>query len=386
MSVITRERAEQILAELVAIPSVNPMDRPYTGTVPVERAVIEYLEALLTPYGVAMTRQAVSATHENLLVTLPGEASGPATLFEAHIDTVPAEDWPDRAFTPRVEGDRLYGRGACDDKASLTAMLLAVIDLLESGSRPPQPVLLLAAGDEEHGQSGIACFREAGIDIARGIFGEPTNLAPIVQHKGVLRWDITVHGKSAHSSRPELGLNAIDGAVAVIGALQAHQEALQRDYTSPLLTGPTLTVTMIHGGRIRNAVPDECTLSVDFRVPPGMALEAAHAAVVDQVSRLGWQVTHHPPQAAAPALNTPPDHPFAQQVLAICQRHAGSGIRLEGAPYGTDAAWIADRAPALVLGPGSIATAHAVDEHVDLNEVVTCARIYREILLANPLP
>src|SRR5439155_24358872 len=112
---------------------------------PVESEVADYIASLFAPYGVETVRQSYSATHENLLIVVPGKTDGPATLFESHMDTVPAEDWSDRAFTPRVEGDRVFGRGACDDKGPLTAMILAALDLLESGTTPPHPVLLLAA-------------------------------------------------------------------------------------------------------------------------------------------------------------------------------------------------------------------------------------------------
>jgi len=383
MSVITREKATEILTDLIALASVNPMGRPWSGAEPVERKVVEYLERLFAPYGVRMGRQAVSAAHENLLIVLPGQAEGPATLFESHMDTVPAEDWGDRAFQPRVEGDLVYGRGACDDKGCLTAMILAVLYLLETKTVPPAPVLFLAAGDEECAQTGIKHFRNGNYAVGRGIFGEPTNLAPVIQHKGTVRWDITVHGKSAHTSRPELGVNAILGMMRVIDMLARHQETLRQRYVSSLMTGPALTVSMIHGGRTRNAVPDECTIAVDFRVIPGMDPAAARDEVIGLLDTLGLKITHSAPQVQTMPLDTSPADPFAQRVLDICRRYAGPEIRMTGVPYGTDAIWMADRAPCVVLGPGSIETAHAIDERVDIREVVTCAEVYREILLTD---
>jgi acetylornithine deacetylase len=358
------------------------MGRDLRLTEPVESKILDYIEGLLAPYGVRMTRAPISPIHESLLISLPGRSDLPPTLLESHCDTVPAEDWSDRAFTPRVEGDIVYGRGACDDKGPLASMILAVLDLLEAGAVPPAPVLLLAAGDEEYAQLGIRHFREQNIPVGRGIFGEPTDLVPIVQHKGTLRWDITVHGKSAHTSRPELGVNAIHGMIAVIAEIGKHQEELRRRCANPMITGPSLTVTMIQGGRTRNAVPDECTLALDFRVLPGMDLRDSRAELMARLDTLGLSITHHDLQLQTPSLNTSRDDPFSRQVLEICRRYAGRGIEMGGVPYGTDAAWISDRAPALVLGPGSIATAHAVDEQIDIHAVVTCAEIYRDILLA----
>jgi acetylornithine deacetylase/succinyl-diaminopimelate desuccinylase-like protein len=380
MNFISSENAARILADLVAIPSVNPMGRDYDGAMPVERGVTEYLERLFAPYGVAMQRQSYGTTHENLLIALPGRNEGAATLFESHMDTVPAEDWKERAFTPRREGGRLLGRGACDDKGPLTAMALAALDLLESGTTPPHPILFLAAGDEEYAQTGIKHFRAGAWEVGRAVFGEPTKMVPIVQHKGTIRWDITVHGRSAHTARPELGVNAISGAMEVIAALAEQQRALQQEHVSPLITGPTLTVSMIRGGRTRNSVPDECTLAVDFRILPGMALDAARDGVIGALDALNLQITHAEPQLMTPPLQTPPEHAFSQAVLGICRHWLGKGTTLEGVPYGTDASWISDRAPALVLGPGSIVSAHAIDEEIDVAEVVQGAEIYREIM------
>ncbi len=382
---ITRTQATRILTDLIAIPSVNPMGRPRKESAPVERRVIGYIEGLFAEHtGVELTRQRCSEHHESLLVRLPGRDSDAApALFESHVDTVPADDWPEQAFIPRVVGDSVFGRGACDDKGPLTSMLLALLDLLANGETPPQSVLLMAAGDEEYAQTGIRHFRRSAALVGRAVFGEPTNLCPIVQHKGTVRWDITVHGTSAHTSQPELGSNAILGAMETIDRLGRHQEALQARYTSPLTTGPLLTVTMINGGRTRNAVPDECTLAVDFRLVPGMDPGDAREEVIQFLAGSGWSIGHSEVQLQAPALNTSPEDPFCRRVLAACRQHAGAHIVMRGAPYGTDAGWIADLAPAIVLGPGDIACAHAVDEQVNIHDVLTCARIYREIMSAD---
>lgn len=379
---ITFERARDLLAELVSVPSVNPMGRTFDGDAPVERGVTEVMERFFDVPGVGVERMPVSKSHENLLIRYPADAPDPVLLFESHMDVVPADEWPDRAFVPRIEGDILYGRGACDDKGSLAAMALALMDMAETSVRPPLPILFVCAGDEEYAQTGTKAFRDLPIQVAAGVFGEPTGCAPVVQHKGTLRWDITVHGKSAHTSRPELGVNAIYGAMELIAALRAHQDVLQSRHRSPLMTGPMLTVSMIHGGRTRNAVPDECTLSLDFRLVPGMDMDRARAEVMELVGRLGLEVSHSELQLKTPPLATSPDDPFALNALEVCRQYAGDAIAIRGEPYGTDASWIADRAPAIVLGPGDIRTAHAVDERIGIGEVVTAARIYRQIMLS----
>jgi acetylornithine deacetylase len=169
----------------------------------------------------------------------------------------------------------------------------------------------------------------------------------------------------------------------VIEEIARYQEQLQERHTHPLITGPTLTVTMIHGGRTRNAMPDECTIALDFRLVPGMDLPTERALLIRQLDSLGLNIRHSDLQLQTPPLNTSLSDPFSRSTLEICRRYAGATIDLAAVPYGTDASWISDRAPSLVLGPGSIVSAHAIDEQIDINEVVTCAEIYRDIVLAD---
>jgi acetylornithine deacetylase len=375
------DRACAVLSDLIALQTVNPMGRPYSGDSPVERPVIEYLERLFSPFGLEMRRDRCSAIHESLLITIPGRTNAPGTLLEAHVDTVPADDWLQRAFRPRREGATVFGRGACDDKGSLTAMALSILELLESGERPPQTVWFLAAGDEEYAQAGIKKFvAEHQSPIGRGVFGEPTDCIPVIQHKGTIRWDITAHGRSAHTSQPEIGHSAILDIVKVIEALAKYERKLCARYTSALMSGPSITVTMIEGGRSRNMVPENCTIAVDFRVLPGMDPRHAVDELREQLTTLELSVTHSEFQCFAPALNTEPNDPFVRQVVEFCQNGLRQSIAPAGVPYGSDASWIPSNIPAIVLGPGNIAQAHAVDECVDLGQIVQGAVTYRRIL------
>lgn len=372
----------KLLCDLIALPTVNPMGRPYRNNSPVELPVIEYLEQRFAHYDVQLERHPCSLIHESLLIAVPGRSEGLGTLIESHVDTVPADDWPDRAFHPHREGAKIFGRGACDDKGSLAAMAAAVQTILESGERPPQTIWFLAAGDEEYGQTGIRRFIEQHPSkIGRGIFGEPTDCVPVIQHKGTIRWDVTVHGRSAHTSQPDLGSNAIVGAARLISFLSQYQDELRRRFTSPLMSGPSLTVTMINGGRTRNAVPDECTMAVDFRTLPGMDGRQAIEELIAAIESQAFPATHSDFQCFAPALNTSPDNSLVRIALDSYRETVGQTTQPAAVPYGSDAGWVPDGVPAIVLGPGSIAQAHAVDEFVDLHQVAQCAAIYRRLLM-----
>ena len=381
----TASRATELLTALVRTDTINPMGRPRSIAAPVERPAIEVIEEWLSPYRhrLSCERQRCSPLHESLVIRLEGGGDRRVGLFESHLDTVPADDWADRALQPVLCDGDLVGRGACDDKGSVAAMVLALERVLEQGIVPPRPLVLVCAGDEEYAQTGIKYFRDSfGDELAYGVFGEPTRLHPVVQHKGTARWDVTVHGRSAHTSQPELGKNAVLGMVEVVAALGRYQDLLQRNWTSPFMTGPLVTVTMINGGRTRNATPDECTIAVDFRVLPGMDPDCEKEALIDYLlGVVDAEITHGANQLTTPPLATDPDDPFCRRVLGVCRGVAGDQVALRGAPYGTDAAWVSDLCPAIVLGPGDIASAHAVNERVAIYEVVQAAEIYRRIML-----
>jgi acetylornithine deacetylase/succinyl-diaminopimelate desuccinylase-like protein len=373
--------AQEMLCDLVALKSVNPMGRPYSGVAPVERPVVEYLERRAAAYDVETRRMPCSAIHENLLIAIPGATDAPGTLFESHADTVPADDWADLAFSPRVSQDRIYGRGACDDKASLAAMIVAAIELLESKCLPPQPVWILVAADEEYAQTGIRTFLDRSPpSLGRAVFGEPTDLSPVIQHKGTLRWDITVTGRSAHTSQAEHGRNAIVDMTRVIQCLAEHDKHLKSQHHNALLTGPSISVTMIEGGRTRNMVPDQCKVAVDFRVLPEMDMQRSFDDVAERLDSLHLKLEHSDFQCFAPPLNTSPDNAFAQRVLGFCRAERGHEMELMGVPYGSDAVWTPPHVSTIVLGPGNIAQAHAVDEFVELPQVAHACAIYRSIM------
>jgi len=379
-----RCRVVDLLSTLVSLDSINPMGRPYEKDQPVERSVIEFIETLFHEHRsrAMLRRQPCSPAHESLILTVSGQSDNSIALFESHIDTVPADEWSDRALNPVVTEEKLTGRGACDDKGSLAAMIVALLEILEEEIVPPRTIELLCAGDEEHAQTGIRCYVDnCPKSIEFAVFGEPTKLSPVVQHKGTMRWDITVHGRSAHTSRPELGVNAVLSMTDVISALQSYQNRLQTSWTNPFMSGPMITVTTIQGGRTRNAIPDECTIAVDFRFLPGMDPTAERETLIEYLRTLDCKITHGPLQLMTPPLSTDPELPFCREVESICRRTVSDDVRLSGEPYGTDASWVSHLCPAIVLGPGDISSAHAVDEYISLVELTQAVEVYKSIML-----
>ena len=176
-----------------------------------------------------------------MVVTVPGKAGGQHLLFEAHTDTVPPSTGQVGAFTPRVEGDRLYGRGSCDTKASVAAAFVALASVLPLRERGATVTLAFTMG-EELGHDGAKFLAASGLRADGAVIGEPTGLDVVAAHKGAVRWRMVTVGKPAHSSTPEKGCNAIVKMAAVIRALEERLIPDLGRRRHPLVGSPTLCV------------------------------------------------------------------------------------------------------------------------------------------------
>jgi succinyl-diaminopimelate desuccinylase len=382
-----------LLSNLVALPSVNPEGRPPAerdaGTCG-ESRVAAHVERYLARHGLRVERQEVFPGRDNILVHVPGQDStAPPILLEAHMDTVDVDGMA-QPFAPRVEGGRLHGRGSCDTKASLAAMMLALDQVLRAGGRPPRGVILAAAADEEYGQNGIRRLARDGLELSAAIVGEPTALHVIPAHKGQIYVRIATRGRAAHTSVPERGANAIYLMADVIQTLRRRGDAEHPRHAHPLCGPPVLTVSIIHGGTSEHIVPDACELALDRRTVPGETADS----VVDELRRwlteeLGSEamaaIEIRPPHHAAPPMETPIDHPLVQG-LARAVRQVRGAVTIGGVPFNTDAGVLAAAGvPVVVFGPGDIAQAHTTAEFVELDEVVAAAEILWRFLL-EPVP
>lgn len=367
--------------DLVAIPSVNPDGDPgtsFTG----EKACAEYVGAFLEKLGAVVTYEEVLPGRPNVIGRFPTKPSAdgkrkPRLLLAPHTDTVSVAGMTIDPFGAEIREGRLYGRGACDTKGTMAAMLAA---LEEIGPRIPDlDVEITFAGfmGEETGQWGSRDFAAKYPDYDFALIGEPTECAVVHTHKGSYWCSLTTTGRAAHGARPELGENAILKMQPVIAAL--YEEFLPRltapAFHHPVLGDSTLNLGMIHGGTRSNIVPDTCTIKLDIRFTPAVHRHGIAALLQDFLDERHLPVTVQKDKDAICApLDTPADNPFVQR-LGAC----GNG--LTGAPWFCDAAWLAAVGiPAVAAGPGSIAQAHTADEWVSLDELERGVKFYRDFL------
>ncbi|MBI3084357.1 MAG: M20 family metallopeptidase [candidate division NC10 bacterium] len=381
--IIDRTEAISLLSELVRIPSVNPQMGGGAG----EGEIAGYLADRLRALSLAPTVTEVQPGRPNVLATAPGKQGGVHLLFEAHMDTVPPSHGQAGPFTPRLDGDRLYGRGACDTKASIAAMFMALASALTVRERRATISVAFTMG-EELGHEGVAHLVASGFRPDAAVVGEPTGLDVIAAHKGVVRWKMVTTGRAAHSANPREGCNAIVKMATVIRALEERLIPRLRERAHPLLGPPTLSVGRIEGGLQVNVVPDRCTIELDRRLVPGeiwlevrREVEAVLAPLCAEDPDLKGPIQE--PYQNKPCMETPLDATVVR-IAEEAVRRVDGHHPVRGVAFCTDAANLsAVGVPCVVLGPGHIAEAHTSTEYVEIQQVMQAAAIYREIMLSS---
>lgn len=374
----------QTLADLVRINSVNTA---YEGG-PGETEVAAWVSRFFAGRGIEFSEQQVFPGRNNVIARLPGRDRSRQVILEAHMDTVSVKGMTIPPFEPAIADGKLFGRGACDDKAGLAAMMHAMADLKHRGQTPACDVVLAAVVDEEFSFRGVVklCENLNHPSAVAAIVAEPTEMRCVIASKGTLRWRIVVRGRSAHSAKPHLGINAISHMSRIVLALEQDHAALAQA-PHPLLGPATCNVGVIRGGVQVNFVPDECAIEIDRRLLPGETPGAVlrhYAAMLDglKCDHPDLDAVLEPPILVDEALETQPD---ADVVRVACETLQQMGLDSSpaGVPFCSDASKLSRAGvPTIIFGPGSIDRAHVADEYVEIDQVERAVEFYRRFLLA----
>ena len=373
----------RLLSDLVAIPSVNPMGRGLTGPEFLEGRVSDYLESWFRALRVEVQRQVVSPGRDNVIARYEAPNSRRTILFDAHQDTVPTDGMTIDPFAPELRNGRLYGRGACDIKGGMAAMLTAFARLVREQPADSATVIMACTVDEEFTHTGSSRLADGRHEADLAIVAEPTMLNIVDRHKGAVRWKVRTRGVACHSSTPELGDNAIYAMARVVAALEAYAGELARSKPDPVLGPPSLSVGRIEGGVSVNVVPDWCEVEIDRRVIPGERATDCPGRVLNFLrERLGdlKRVEFLPPWVNMPPLVAGRAEPFLPALRSAIMTVSGRMPEVIGVPYGTDAGPLGEAGlPCVVFGPGDIAQAHTKDEWVELDQVRLASEMYFEM-------
>lgn len=382
LPLIDRDRVVDDLLAMVRIPSVNPFDEPASEAAG-EDAVAAWYDAALRDVGLEVEADVVAPGRRNVVGRLAGAGGGRSVLLAGHLDTVGVDDYPE-AFAASVRDDRVYGRGSCDMKAALAAYL-EVVRVLRAGAVTLAGDLVVAGiCDEEHTMIGSRALgaRPPVADVA--IIGEPSDLTVCPAHKGQVCMVIRTRGTAVHSSRPELGRNAIVDMARVIGALGDYAEELGERPPHPLCGHGRVNAGVISGGTIASTVPDVCDLEIDRRTLPGEGVATVMSELTERLDRLVAADPGFRYELIGPTLVCDPlDTPLSSPVVAALVDAVGA-IRRDGDPTAFPAATDAPNLgiPAVVCGPGRLEQAHTVDEHVDIEQVVAAVEVYLRAVLS----
>jgi succinyl-diaminopimelate desuccinylase len=383
LAAIDAEETIAFLRELIRVPSVNPPGNVVDAIAACER--------VLAGAGFATRIVATEPEKPNILAEI-GDPSGPTLCFNAHVDVVPTGEvgaWRYPPFGGEVVDGRVYGRGAGDDKGSVTAQVMAGVALARSGVPLRGRLVVNEVSDEEtNGTAGAKFVVEGGhVRPDFVIVGEQTLNRVCVGEKGIAGFQLSVTGRTAHGALPWEGANAIEGMARVIVALQEELWPALRERTHPYFHPSSASINLIEGGVKVNVVPDRCTVAIDRRLVPGeepaaAAEEIAAIArrVVSATPGLGIEVT--PSVEPRPATMSDPDSALVRGMVAA-NRYLGFDTELTGFSMATDGRFFAAAGyPTIIYGPGDPRLAHVPDEWVGVDEVLDATRGYALAALA----
>ncbi len=382
-----------LLCRLIAIPSVNPMGRTVDPAICLEGRLTDWLEQFFHSIGAPCERWEVAPGRFNIIARHDASSSDCTILLDAHQDTVPVDGMTVPPFEAVLDGGRITGRGACDVKGGLAAMLFAFRRLVQERPAGSANVVLSCTCDEEATTLGIRHLVDvwttgrsrllpAAPDFA--IIAEPTLLDVVVAHRGVQRLRLATRGLACHSSDPSQGVNAIYRMAKVLEALEEYAGELAAGPAHPLCGAATLSVGRIDGGVSVNIVPDACVIEIDRRLVPGELFADALENLKQFIAgRIPFPVEFDPPWLECPPLGSDDNAQLARALLDRIAVIAGPRQSV-GVQYGTHAAYTsAAGVPSVVCGPGSIAQAHTKNEFIDVSELNAAAEVYFSIG-ANP--
>jgi succinyl-diaminopimelate desuccinylase len=375
---------ESLAIDLIRIPS-------YSHTPRQEEKVADYIVAYFQRYGIEVKRQPVEEGRPNVIAKIPGNG-GPSIMFNGHIDTVPPYDMKE-PFSGKIQNGNILGRGACDMKGPIAAMMTAMAAIKLSGVTPGGDIYFSAVVDEEEKGIGVEALIQDWPKVDAVIVGEGTDLELCLGHKGLEWIKIEVTGKKTHSGNAKAGINAITMAGRLITYLADEYKLILDTRVHPILGESCINIGTISGGDQPSTVADYCQLTIDRRFVPEETSEQVYRELV-QATRV---MTARYPGFSAKVSNffeegeLLPHLPFCTDenssiVTAIKEtiwEQIGKETKLRGLSAWTDAGMIHSqtKADCIVFGPGSLKLAHTANESIPIDQLRQAVALYTGIAL-----
>lgn len=372
---VDRVEIVELLKSLVRINSVNPaLVERGAGEDEIAERVAEFLRGI----GLTPSIEEVRPGRPNVVAILRGLGDGPSLILNGHMDTVGIDYMEMDPLDPIVKEGRLYGRGACDMKGGLAAILGAAQALVGSGTGLLGDLIVAAVCDEEHASIGTERLMER-MKADAAIVAEPTGLQIVVAHKGFAWVDVETRGVAAHGSRPDVGVDAISRMGRVLAEIERLQEETLQQRNHELVGSPSIHASTIHGGRELSTYPDHCKLQLERRMIPG----ETQSDVVTEMRNILTILSGKDPKFQADFRLTfargPMEVPSTERVCRILHRSAKEAADLTPKFVGSGG-WLDTEIimrhgiPAVAFGPEGEG-AHGSIEYVNLDSVIKAAEV-----------
>jgi len=369
----------ELAARLVAIESINPdLGTGGSGEDELARFVAEWCERA----GLETTLTEPVPHRPNVVAVARGTDGGRALVLNAHMDTVGVAGMTD-PLIPRLEGGRLYGRGAHDMKGSLAACMLAATHAQRRGLRGD--VILTAVSDEEVASVGTEAIA-ATVSADAAIVTEPTEMRVAIAHRGFVHLEVATVGRAAHGSRPELGIDAIAKMGRVLTGIEELDRRLRAEPTHPHLGSGSVHASLIEGGQEFSSYPARCVLQAERRTIPGETAELAARELREIVTRAGEGDPDFSAEVRAPISRDPFEVPEDAEIVQLVRRTATEVLGTEpdvvGVSFWADSALLSTAGiPTVLFGPHGDGL-HTEVEWVDVASLERCVEIYTEVATA----
>jgi succinyl-diaminopimelate desuccinylase len=381
----------KLTQDLVRIKSINPPGDELPAAV--------FLAERLRSFGLEADVVDIGGNRGNVVAVLRGsDGAAPAFMFNGHLDVVPAGEasaWERDPFCGDIVDGRVFGRGASDMKGGVAAMSVAVALLLASGRKFKGDIMLTAVSGEETDSIGAKHYVEHNSveKVGAVVIPESTGLDLVVSEKGTIWLEFTTHGKTAHSTQPHIGINALEHMISLLTLGKEAWEGVPYA-KDPYLSPPTINIATIAAGVKTNSIPDRCVATVDLRPVPSQSRQEILAKMQGVVDRLSREIPNF--KAEMRVINermpvaTPVDAELIRAASALGPTVIGRELGFFGVNFFTDAAVFATKKqiPTLIMGPGeydlrnNIYLGHQPNEFVKIENLEKATRFYYELVNA----
>ena len=366
-----------LCSQLIRIPS-------HLDVVGQEKEISLYLQKKFREKGFQVNTQEVQEGRSNVIVCMPGDGKGKSLLLNGHLDTVPPGTAMKNPFSPEIRNGMLFGRGACDMKGAVGAMIYSMMLLERNGIRLSGDLFFTGVVGEETGGTGTRALVKNGFRADFAVVGEPTDMKLVVSHKGVANFEVSIWGKACHASIPEQGASAIVAGSEFIGKIQHQLVPRLRERVQNLVGSATINIGLVQGGTKINMVPDRCIIHIDRRWVSAedekqvlSELEGILKTVCETDPRLRGEVK---PLLPVEGYFGPQEVPHDHEVVTFAEKalqQSGIVPQKAGMQGWTDAATLMNAGiPSIIIGPGSIEQAHTDEEFVQVSQLVDAVKVY----------